>query len=73
LKIDLYDFVSVQNQCRELSEKQGFDINLLEADLIQLTDLLEEYRESLFDAEINPITDKYSEMELTPQANEKTR
>lgn len=71
LKIDLYDFVSVQNQCRELSEKQGFDINLLEADLIQLTDLLEEYRESLFDAEINPITDKYSEMELTPQANEK--
>lgn len=71
LKIDLYDFVSVQNQCRELSEKQGFDINLLEADLIQLTDLLEEYRESLFDAEINPITDKFSEMELTPQANEK--
>ena len=71
LKIDLYDFVSVQNQCRELSEKQGFDINLLEADLIQLTDLLEEYRESLFDAEINPITDKFYEMELTPQANEK--
>lgn len=71
LKIDLYDFVSVQNQCRELSEKQGFDINLLEADLIQLTDLLEEYRESLFDAEINPITDKYSEKELTPQAHEK--
>lgn len=71
LKIDLYDFVSVQNQCRELSEKQGFDINLLEVDLIQLTDLLEEYRESLFDAEINPITDNYSEKELTPQANEK--
>lgn len=71
LKIDLYDFVSVQNQCRELSEKQGFDINLLEVDLIQLTDLLEEHRESLFDAEINPITDNYSERELTPQANEK--
>lgn len=71
LKIDLYDFISVQNQCRELSEKQGFDINLLEADLILLTDLLEEYRESLFDAEINPITDKYSEKELTNQAHEK--
>jgi hypothetical protein len=71
LKIDLYDFVSVQNQCRELSEKQGFNINLLEADLIKLTDLIEEYRESLFDAEINPITDNYSEKELTPQANEK--
>lgn len=71
LKIDLFDFVSVQNQCRELSEKQGFDINLLEADLIQLTDLLEEYRESVFDAEMNPITDKYSEKELTPKAHEK--
>lgn len=71
LKIDLYDFVNVQNQCKELSEKQGFDINLLEADLIQLTDLLEQYRESLFDAEINPITDKYSEKELTNQAHEK--
>jgi energy-coupling factor transporter ATP-binding protein EcfA2 len=71
LKIDLFDFVSVQNQCRELSEKQGFDINLLEADLIQLTDLLEQYRESLFDAEMNPITDKYSEKELTPKAHEK--
>jgi hypothetical protein len=71
LKIDLYDFVNVQNQCRELSEKQGFDANKLEADLIQLTDLLEQYRDSLFDAELNPITDKYSEMELTPQAHEK--
>lgn len=70
-KIDLYDFINVQNQCRELSEKQGFDINLLEVDLIQLTDLLEQYRESLFDAEINPITDKYSEKELTNQAHEK--
>lgn len=71
LKIDLFDFVSVQNHCKELSEKQGFNINLLEADLIGLTDLLEQYRESLFDAEINPITDKYSEKELTPKAHEK--
>ena len=71
LKIDLYDFVNVQNQCRELSEKQGFEINKLEADLIQLTDLLEQHRDSLFEAELNPITDKYSEKELTPQASEK--
>jgi Fe-S cluster assembly scaffold protein SufB len=69
LKIDLYDFVNVQNQCRELSEKQGFDANKLEADLIQLTDLLEQYRDSLFDAELNPITDKYSEKELTPPSS----
>ena len=70
-KIDLFDTFNVQNQCKELSEKQGFDANLLEADLLQLTDLLEEYRESLFEAEINPITDQFSAKELTPQAQEK--
>ena len=71
LKIDLFDFVNVQNQCRELSEKQGFDSNLLEADLILFTDLLEAHRESLFEAELNPITDQFSAKELTPQAQEK--
>jgi hypothetical protein len=71
LKIDLFDFVNVQNQCRELSEKQAFDGNLLEADLMQFTDLLEDYRETLFNAEMNPVTDQYSEKELTPQAHEK--
>jgi uncharacterized protein with PIN domain len=71
VKIDLYDFTNVQNQCRELSEKQSFDYNKLEADIIKFTDLLEDYRESLFQEEMNPITDKYSEKELTPQAHEK--
>lgn len=71
VKIDLYDFMNVQNQCRELSEKQGFDYNKLETDLITFTDLLEDYRESLFKEEMNPITDKYSEKELTPLAMEK--
>ncbi|MFH6935768.1 hypothetical protein [Flavobacterium sp. FlaQc-30] len=71
LKIDLFDFVNVQNQCTELSEKQGFEYHSLQADIIQLTDLLEQYRESLFEAELNPITDLYSEKELTPQAGEK--
>jgi hypothetical protein len=51
LKIDLFDFVNVENQCRELSEKQGFDSNQLKADLVQFTDLLETHRESLFEAE----------------------
>lgn len=71
LKIDLFDFVNVQNQCRELNEKQGFDINLLEADLMQFTDLLEDYREKLFNAEMNPVTDQFSQKELTPHASEK--
>lgn len=71
LKIDLYDFVHVENQCRELSEKHGFEINQLTADLILFTDLLEAYRESVFEAEINPTTDQFSAKELTPQAQEK--
>ena len=71
LKIDLFDFVNVENQCCELSEKQGFDSNQLKADVSQFTDLLETYRESLFEAEINPITDQFSAKELTPQAQEK--
>ncbi|MFW0739943.1 hypothetical protein [Flavobacterium sp. T12S277] len=71
VKIDLFDFTSVENQCRELSEKQGFDGNLLEADLKQFTDLLEDYRETIFNAEMNPVTDQFSEKELTPQAHEK--
>jgi hypothetical protein len=71
LKVDLFDFGNVQNQCTELSEKQGFDYQELESDLLQLTDLLEQHRDLLFEAEINPVTDKYSEKELTPQAHEK--
>lgn len=71
LKVDLFDFGSVQSQCGELSEKQGFDFQELETDFLQLTDLLEQHREALFEAEINPVTDRYSEKELTPLAHEK--
>lgn len=71
VKIDLFDFTSVENQCRELSEKHGFDSTHLEADLLHFTDLLEDYRENLFNAEMNPVIDQYSEKELTPQASEK--
>lgn len=57
LKVDLFDFGSVQHQCTELSEKQGFDYEQLETDFSNLTDLLEQHREALFEAEINPVTD----------------
>jgi hypothetical protein len=71
VRIDLFECSNVQNQCAELNEKQGFDSNMLEADLMQFTDLLEDYRESLFNAEMNPVTDQFSQKELTPQATEK--
>lgn len=71
LKIDLFEFAHVQFQCKELSEKQNLDYNTLETDLIRLTDLLEVYREELFEAEVNPIAEQYSAKELTPKASEK--
>lgn len=71
LKIDLFEFTHVQYQCRELAEKQNLDYHALEADLTQLTDLLETYRDELFEAEMNPITEQYSAKELTPKASEK--
>ena len=70
LKIDLFDFAGVQSQCTDLSEKQGFDYDSLEKDLVTLTDLLEQHRESLFEAEINPTAERFAEKELTPQAQE---
>ena len=70
LKIDLFEFAHVQFQCKELSEKQNLDYNTLETDLIRLTDLLEVYREELFEAEVNPISEQYSAKELTPKASE---
>jgi predicted transcriptional regulator len=71
LKIDLFELAHVQFQCKELSEKQNLDYDTLEADLIKLTDLLEVYREEMFDAEVNPIAEQYSAKELTPRASEK--
>lgn len=71
IKIDLADFVNVQNQCRELEEKQRLNANLLEVDLLKLADLIDDYREQKLDEELNPITDLYSEKELTPKAQEK--
>lgn len=70
LKIDLFEFAHVQFQCKELSEKQNLDYDSLEADLIRLTDLLEVYREELFETEVNPISEQYSAKELTPKASE---
>lgn len=70
-RIDLFETSNVEYHCKELSEKHGFDYHLLESDLLELTDLLEQYRDDLFNAEINPITDQYYEKELTPRAGEK--
>lgn len=71
LKIDLFETSNVEYHCKELSEKQGFNYHLLESDLIELTDLLEEYRESLFNDDTETLNEQFSEKELTPKASEK--
>ena len=70
VKVELYDFTSVQYQCQQLAEKYRLDGNLLEADLIRLTDLLESYRDSLYEDNTSSLTDQYSQRELTPRAAE---
>lgn len=71
VKVDLFDFTSIQYQCGQLAEKYRLDSNLLEADLIQLADLLESYRDSLYEDNANALTEQYSQRELTPKAAEK--
>lgn len=71
IRPDLYNYIDVQNQCGELSNKHNFEYNLILSDMMELTQLLEEYRERLIEEEFNPITEKYSEKELTPKAGEK--
>lgn len=71
IRPDLYDYINVQNQCAQLSDKHGFEYNLILSDLMGLTQLLEEYRERLIEEDLNPITEKYSEKELSPKASEK--
>ncbi|MFC7773987.1 hypothetical protein [Flavobacterium sp. GCM10027622] len=71
LKIDLFETSNVEYHCNELKDKHGFDYHLLESDLLELTDLLEQYRDDLFNTETNPISEQYSEKELTSRASEK--
>lgn len=47
-KLDLYEDYQVEKICIEVSEKLNLRMDLLEMDLLKLTDLLEEYRTRLF-------------------------
>lgn len=71
LKIDLFETSNVEFHCKDLSEKHGLDYHLLEADLFELTDLLEHHRDLLFSDETDSMSEEYSEKEHTPKAGEK--
>jgi len=45
LKVDLYEYKQVENTCKIIAEKLGLQKDVVEADLMQLTSLLEQYRD----------------------------
>ena len=45
LKLDLYEYKQVESSCKLISGKLGLHKDVLEADLMQLTTLLEQYRD----------------------------
>ena len=45
LKLDLYEYKQVESTCKIIAEKLGLQKDIIEADLMQLTSLLEFYRE----------------------------
>lgn len=45
LKLDLYEYKQVESSCKLIAEKLGLRKDAIEADLMQLTSLLEQYRE----------------------------
>jgi len=66
-KIDLFETSDIQHRIKQLPK--SFDGNLVEVDLIQLTELLEDYRDQLIDKEVNhTLTLASDKIELTPMA-----
>ena len=68
--LNLFDSKQVTQFCIDFSEKHGYNANLIEVDLYQLTNLLEQYRDELFEQETNDKYLKKYKQELTPRAEE---
>lgn len=45
LKLDLYEYKQVESTCKLIAEKLGVQKEVIEADLLQLTSLLEHYKD----------------------------
>jgi DNA primase len=45
LKLDLYEYAQVEKTCKTIAERLGLEKEAVEADLMQLTGLLEQYRD----------------------------
>ncbi len=67
-KLDFFDENSRQNLCKELSEKNNLDGNLLDLELSELANELEAYIEAEFDKSSGSKENESAKKELTPSA-----
>ncbi len=68
MKLDLYNFTQIQKNCQIISEREDYSYLHLEADLLQLTDQIEAYRDKLFEEEYSLLLPKIPKI---TKANEK--
>ena len=66
-KLDLFEHEEVQSYCMELSEKQGINANVLEADIMQLSNLLSEYRDAQIEKSASTLIGNRVKQILTPE------
>jgi hypothetical protein len=66
-KLNLHNMEDIQEVSEKWSSKIG-NINLIEADLIELGDLLDLHREQIFEQDNSSFLDTSSKEELTPEA-----
>ena len=66
-KLDLYEYKQVEKISREAAEKLGIRADLIDVDLNKMTDLLDEYRESLQDRQ----DEEKKVVIITPEDKEK--
>jgi hypothetical protein len=66
-KIDLYDFDQVSDTCREISEKENVSLEMLQSEMLILTELLEKHREKLFENLYAPRKNNTEKFRLTAE------
>lgn len=69
-KLDLFEYNQVQDLCVELSEKHGLNGNLLEADLMELSDLLSDYRDIQIEKANSALISNRTKQTISPAKEE---
>lgn len=70
-RVDLYNEKRVKTLCKEIAEKNKHNYNQVETDLLQLTNLLDDYRDSLAESRTYTEKENIRRKELTSAAEKK--